>query len=76
MSTYQIKRCPYCRRVYERNSYAGCPSKDNRTKYGSPLKKCSFCGQYFKDDQYREIALEGIREVDTRHISPATVVFL
>lgn len=75
MSTYQTKKCPHCGKVYERNSYAGRPSKDNRTKYGSPLIVCSSCRKGFLDDEYREIAIDGPREVDTKRISPAGIVY-
>ena len=73
MATHQTKCCPECGEVYERNSYAGRPSKANRTEYGSPLKKCSKCGTYFKDDEYREIAVDGIRSVDTMLVSPSSI---
>ena len=75
MATYQLKKCPKCGTVYERNSYAGNPSKDNRTKYGSPLKMCPSCKVTFVDEEYREIAIEGVRDVDTQYVSPASVVF-
>jgi len=75
MATYQVKKCPKCGCVYERNSYAGRPSKDNRTKYGSPLKQCLKCKNIFIDNEYREIAIDGIREVDTKVISPAGIFY-
>ena len=34
--------------------------------YGSPLKKCKYCKQYYIDRRYHEIAIEGVREKDTR----------
>ena len=70
MSTIQVKKCPKCGTVYERNSYAHRPSKDNRTKYGSPLKMCRTCKTVFKDDEYRELAIEGARDVDRSVVSP------
>ena len=75
MATIQVKKCPKCGCVYERNSYAGRPSKDNRTKYGSPLKQCLKCKNIFIDSEYREIAIDGIREVDTKVISPAGIFY-
>ena len=70
MSTVQVKKCPKCGTVYERNTYAHSPSKDNRIKYGSPLKKCRNCNALFKDDEYRELAIEGARDADRSVISP------
>ena len=70
MATIRTKRCPRCGEVYASDYYALNPSKENRTKYGSPLKTCKSCGSSFLDDEYREIAVEGVRDVDTRHISP------
>ena len=75
MPTFQTKKCPHCGKVYERNSYGGHPSKDNRTQYGSPLKFCASCKKGFMDDEYREIAIDGPREADTMRISPAGIVY-
>ncbi len=73
--TYQTKKCPHCGKVYEKNSYAGNPSKYNRLQYGSPLKICSECKKPFIDDEYREIAIQGVRFPDKMLISPAGIVF-
>lgn len=73
--TFQTKKCPHCGKVYERNSYAGNPSKYNRQQYGSPLKICSECKTPFLDDEYREIAIDGVRFPDKMVISPAGIVF-
>lgn len=73
--TFQTKRCPHCRKVYESNSYAGYPSKANRIKYGCPIKVCNSCQKVFVDKEYREIAVEGIQEVDKARVSPATIVY-
>ena len=35
----------------------------------------TICKNIFIDDEYREIAIDGIREVDTQHISPQTLVY-
>ena len=70
MSTVQVKKCPKCGMVYERNTYAHNPSKDNRIKYGSPLKRCRNCNALFKDDEYRELAIEGARDADRSVVSP------
>ena len=75
MSTIQTKRCPSCGHVYERNTYAGHPSKDNRIKYGSPIRICPKCGKPIIDDEYREIAIDGLRKVDYSKISPATLFY-
>lgn len=71
---YVKKECPQCGYVYEKNTYGGYPSKENRIRYGSPLRKCINCGNMFLDDEYREIAIDGIRGVDTMRISPATIL--
>ncbi|MBE6707806.1 MAG: hypothetical protein E7578_01015 [Ruminococcaceae bacterium] len=73
--TYISKKCPQCGKVYERDSYSGHPSKENRTKYGSPIKVCLNCGAVFNDDDYREIEIYGIREVDLMRVSPSTYVY-
>lgn len=74
MGTYQTKKCPYCRRAYERNFYNGIPSKENRIKYGSPIKVCPKCKHIFTDAEYREIAIDGVREVEYARVSPGTIV--
>lgn len=75
MSTFITKKCPACRKVYARESYAGRPSKDNRTKYGSPIIQCQKCGNIFVDTDYREPALNGFRDVDKMRVSPGAVVY-
>lgn len=75
MGMYQVKKCPKCGNAYETNSYGAHPSKDNRTKYGSPLKQCSKCKNIFIDNEYREIAIDGVRKVDTQRISPQALVY-
>ncbi len=75
MPTYQVKKCPKCGAAYEKNTYGRHPSKDNRVKYGSPLKMCSKCQNIFIDDEYREIAIDGVRKADTQHISPAGLLY-
>ncbi len=75
MGTAIWKKCPFCGKVYDYDYYPGHPSKDNRTKYGSPLKVCKRCNKAFFDDDYREIAIYGIREVDLKRVSPSTIVF-
>lgn len=76
MATYITKKCPHCGAIYSHDSYPGIPSKDNRTKYGSPIRKCQSCGTLFKDDDYREIAVDGIRPVDKSVISPYSILSL
>ena len=75
MATHITKRCPKCGSVISFESYAHSPSKANRTKYGSPIRECNHCGNAFKDDEYREIAVEGIRKVDTSLVSPYSILF-
>ena len=76
MATHITKKCPQCGKIYSYDSYPGVPSKDNRTQYGSPIRKCQLCGSIFKDDDYREIAVDGIRPVDTSFISPYSILSL
>ena len=75
MATFITKRCPSCGAMYEHRLYAHYPSKDNRTKYGSPIRNCIKCGCHFKDDEYREIAISGIRDVDQSVVSPYNLFF-
>lgn len=73
MGTTIWKKCPNCGKVYEYDFYNGYPSKDNQTKYGSPVKICKRCSKAFFDDNYREIAIYGVREVDLMKVSPQTI---
>lgn len=68
------KKCPHCNTQYSHKAYSGRPSKDNQTCYGSPLRRCQKCGNFFIDKDYREIAISGIREVDTQRVSTGTMV--
>lgn len=66
---YTTKKCPFCKTSYV----------EMRTGkvyyYGSPIRTCEFCGEKFVDKEYREIALEGIHLVDTKKLSPSTIVY-
>jgi hypothetical protein len=43
--------------------------------YGSPFRSCSRCGKIFVDKDYKEIALEGIRKIDKKRVSPGAIFF-
>ncbi len=74
MSQYQIKRCPHCNCVYEKHSYSFNTTKESRTKYGSPLVRCSHCREYFIDDEYREIVIDGPKPDDAAFLSVGAIV--
>ena len=59
------KKCPHCNTAYEESS----ASRSSRSKYGAPLKRCASCKKYFRDNEYREIAIDGIRPGDKRRIT-------
>jgi len=67
--TYVTKSCPSCGKSYS----VGQPKKSGF--YGSPFRRCVFCGGTFIDKEYREIAVSGIREVDKRRVSLGTALF-
>ncbi len=73
MSTTIKKYCPKCHYRYSRRWYYGYPSKKNQIEYGTPIQKCPSCGEVFIDRDYHEIAIDGIRKVDTKHISGGTL---
>ena len=60
---YKTKSCPHCGLSYSVMQ----PEKSGF--YGSPFRKCSLCGNTFIDKDYREIAVSGIRNVDTQRFS-------
>lgn len=67
------KKCPHCNTAYEQSG----ASRNTRSKYGAPLKRCASCNKYFRDNEYREIAIDGIRPGDRRRItSTGLIVFL
>lgn len=74
-STIITKKCPSCGETYARDYYANRPSKDNQTKYGSPIILCKKCGSRFIDTDYREPALNGFRDVDKMELSPQTAFY-
>lgn len=76
MATYDMKRCPACQKVYEKNFYSGKPKPEEKIRYGSPIRVCPSCGHEFIDADYREIALEGIpNEADYKPIMPGTILY-
>ena len=64
---YVTKSCPHCGYNYSIHEPKGSGF------YGSKIRTCQRCGKQFIDKEYREIAIEGIREVDEHRISPATL---
>lgn len=74
MAAYELKNCPHCGAKYEGLNYKGVQFKDSQMKYGSPLKLCPVCKKEFLDKNYREIAVEGIRDEDMECVS-AKVIF-
>ena len=66
--TYITKSCPHCGFPYS----VAQPAKSGF--YGSPFQRCQLCGQQFIDKDYREIAVSGIRNVDTQHVSVGTAI--
>ena len=65
MATSTRKICPHCKKVLAVNE---------SPRYGSPLRKCGHCGNTYRDKDYREIAVEGIRPNDDKVISTGWVV--
>ncbi len=76
MGINQIKRCPKCNAIYETNHYMGIPSKNNQLQYGSPVRICPHCKALFRDDNYHEIAVDGIRNADKSIISPRGIFLI
>lgn len=64
---YISKMCPHCKKAYSVLQPKGTGF------YGSPIRKCENCGKSFVDRDFREIAAQGVRKVDTRRLSLATV---
>ena len=65
---YKTKCCPHCGKPYSIMQ----PAKSGF--YGSPFRRCQFCFQQFIDKDYREIAVSGIRKVDTMKVSVGTAL--
>ncbi len=53
MAIHITKKCPHCGCAYYRGG------ESSLLEYGSPLKTCSACGQYFWDNDIKEPALYG-----------------
>lgn len=76
MATYDMKRCPACQKVYEKNFYSGKPKPEEKIRYGSPIRVCPSCGQEFIDADYKEIALEGIPNQSLyKPVMPGTIIY-
>lgn len=65
---YKTKKCPHCNHAYTVFE----PKREGH--YGSPLLTCEKCGKHFVDKDYREIAVDGIRDVDKKKIAPGSIV--
>ncbi len=65
MARIRRKMCPNCKKVLAVNDSA---------HYGSPLRQCGHCGKTYKDTDYREIAVEGIRPNDDKVLAPGLLV--
>lgn len=65
---YKTKKCPHCNHAYTVFEPKG------EGHYGSPLLTCEKCGKHFIDKDYREIAVDGIRDVDKKKIAPGSIV--
>ena len=71
MATQKIKKCPHCGFTY----YMG--SANYIREYGSPLKKCGRCGQYFWDSDIKEPALYGYKNFyETRKKANLIITYL
>lgn len=66
MSSTVIKRCPQCGYVYQRGG--------SKRYYGSPLRKCTKCGNEFIDKGGIEIAIYGIRDSDKAIIDSGIIL--
>lgn len=64
---YTTKRCPHCKYAYSIMEPKG------GVFYGSPIRICERCGNTFIDNEYREIAVNGIRKADTKRIYPNSI---
>ncbi|MBR2048857.1 MAG: hypothetical protein IJ960_09720 [Oscillospiraceae bacterium] len=56
--TYQTSSCPSCGATLE------ISMPGSAYLYGSPIRQCPSCGNSYWDQNYHEIAVEGIREAD------------
>ena len=65
---YTTKKCPHCNYTYTFREPKGTGH------YGSPIRTCDKCNQYFVDKDYIEIAVDGIREVDKNRVSLRTII--
>ena len=70
MAAYTTKKCPHCGKTYSFMEPKGTGN------YGSPLRICASCGKPFVDKDYREIAISGVRKIDTQRFSFAWVTFI
>lgn len=66
MATYYTKKCPHCGYAYSTHHMG------KEVVYGSPIRKCVSCQKSFIDKDYVEIELNGVRNVDSKRISPQT----
>lgn len=59
------KYCPNCHKLI-----VGPVSNVHDYNYGSPIKVCPNCFHTYADEQYHEIAIDGIREEDAQLLNP------
>ena len=64
---YTTKKCPHCNFPYTIWEAKG------EAHYGSPILTCEKCRKPFVDKDYREIAIDGPRDSDTKKIYPYTI---
>ncbi len=57
------KYCPNCKERLMTTS------RNHDYNYGSPLKLCPHCRQFYVDKQYHEIAIEGVRAEDKKRLT-------
>ena len=59
MATYHTKRCPHCRQAYVFHQWG------DQTKFGCPIIRCNYCGEYFWDSDVLEPALYGFHDTSS-----------
>ena len=57
------KYCPNCKKRLMSTD------RSHDYNYGSPLKLCPYCRQFYVDKQYHEIAIEGVRAEDKKRLT-------
>ena len=57
MAVYVTKKCPHCGRTYQFHQ------PGNQRKYGCPYRKCISCGEHYYDNDIKEPALYGFKNL-------------